>query len=295
MIHVAVFGYGNVGQNAVAACEDSGDMRLVGVVSRTLAARGGDYRFAVAASEEGLPAFEVAILAQPTRQVEETALRLLGKGIRTVDSFDVHGEIPALRARLDTAAKASGAAAIISAGWDPGSDSVVRALMEAITPRGVTYTNFGPGMSMGHSVAVKAIPGVRDGLSLTIPLGTGIHRRLVYVELESGASLAEVTAAIKADPYFARDETHVAQVDSVRALMDMGHGVAMERKGVSSGVHNQLLSFNMKVNNPALTAQVMCAAARAVTRQSPGCYTLIEVPPVDLLPMPRDEAVARLV
>ena len=35
---------------------------------------------------------------------------------------------------------------------------------------------------MGHSVAVKAIEGVKDALSITIPVGTGIHRRMVYVE-----------------------------------------------------------------------------------------------------------------
>jgi phosphoglucomutase len=33
---------------------------------------------------------------------------------------------------------------------------------------------------------------------MTIPLGEGIHRRMVYVELEDGASLEEVTAEIKA-------------------------------------------------------------------------------------------------
>ena len=44
---------------------------------------------------------------------------------------------------------------------DPGSDSVVRTLLEAIAPKGITYTNFGPGRSMGHSVAVRAIDGVR--------------------------------------------------------------------------------------------------------------------------------------
>ena len=47
--------------------------------------------------------------------------------------------------------------------------------------------------------------GVKNALSMTIPLGEGIHRRMVYVELEDGASLEEVTTAVKADPYFAND------------------------------------------------------------------------------------------
>ena len=57
--------------------------------------------------------------------------------------------------------------------------------------------------------------GVKNALSMTIPLGEGIHRRMVYVELEEGYKLEDVTKAIKADPYFANDETHVFQVASV--------------------------------------------------------------------------------
>ena len=82
-------------------------------------------------------------------------------GINTVDSFDIHTGIADLRRSLDSVAKAHNAVSVISAGWDPGSDSVVRALLEAMVPKGITYTNFGPGMSMGHTVAVKAIEGVK--------------------------------------------------------------------------------------------------------------------------------------
>ena len=94
--------------------------------------------------------------------------------------------------------------------------------MEAIVPKGITYTNFGPGMSMGHTVAVKAIAGVRKALSMTIPTGTGIHRRMVYIELEPGYKAEEVIQAIKSDAYFVHDETHVTVVDDVDQLIDMG-------------------------------------------------------------------------
>ena len=188
-----------------------------------------------------------------------------------------------------------GTVSVISAGWDPGSDSVVRALLEAAAPKGLTYTNFGPGMSMGHTVCVKSKAGVRNALSMTIPLGTGIHRRMVYVELEPGAKLEEVTAAIKADPYFASDETHVIEVPSVDAVKDMGHGVHMTRKGVSGHTHSQRFEFSMAINNPALTAQILVGAARAAMRQQPGCYTMIEIPVIDLLPGDRESNVAHLV
>ena len=200
-----------------------------------------------------------------------------------------------MRRTLSASAKEHNAVSIISAGWDPGSDSIVRTLLEAIAPKGITYTNFGPGMSMGHTVAVKAIDGVKAALSMTIPTGTGIHRRMVYIELKDGYEFDKVSAAIKADPYFANDETHVKLVPSVDALLDMGHGVNLTRKGVSGKTQNQLFEFNMRINNPALTAQVLVCVARASMRQQPGCYTMVEVPVIDLLPGDREEWIGHLV
>jgi diaminopimelate dehydrogenase len=118
---------------------------------------------------------------------------------------------------------------------------------------------------------------------------------MVYVELEPGADLAEVTAAIKADPYFASDETHVFEVPSVDAVRDMGHGVHMTRKGTSGRTPSQRLEFNMTINNPALTAQILVGVARASMRQQPGAYTMIEIPVIDLLPGDREELVRHLV
>ena len=82
---------------------------------------------------------------------------------------------------------------------------------------------------------------------------------------------------------------------SVDAVKDMGHGVNLVRKGVSGKTQNQRFEFNMSINNPALTAQVLVNVARASMRQQPGCYTMIELPVVDLLPGDRDEWVAHLV
>ncbi len=296
-IRAAVVGYGNIGKYAVEALEAAPDFEIAGIVrrqgSKDCPPELAPYK--VTDNIDTLDDVDVALLATPTRKVEEYAVQMLRKGINTVDSFDIHGSIPELRSRLDAEAKGANAVSVISAGWDPGSDSVVRSLMQACAPEGVTYTNFGPGRSMGHTVAVKAIPGVKEALSMTIPLGTGIHRRMVYVELEEGYELPAVAAAIKADPYFASDETHVFAVESVKALNDVGHGVNMTRKGVSGKTHNQLFEFDMKINNPALTGQVMVSCARAAMRQLPGCYTMIEIPVADLLPCTREEAVAKLV
>jgi diaminopimelate dehydrogenase len=296
-IRAAVVGYGNIGRYVVEALEAAPDFEIAGIVRR----HGAENKpaelaaYPVVKDIKELQDVDVAVLATPTRSVEAYAKEILALGIHTVDSFDIHTQIPELRKSLGEAAKKGNAVSIISAGWDPGSDSIVRTLMEAIAPKGVTYTNFGPGRSMGHSVAVRAIEGVRDALSMTIPVGTGIHRRMVYVELEEGADFQKVEAAIKADPYFVNDETHVKQVACVDDLNDVGHGVNLVRKGVSGKTHNQLLEFDMKINNPALTGQVLVCVARAAMKQQPGCYTMIEVPVIDLLPGDRDQWISHLV
>ncbi|MDE6294957.1 MAG: diaminopimelate dehydrogenase [Muribaculaceae bacterium] len=292
----AVVGYGNIGKAALEALLAAEDFEVAGIVRRNPSERENiPSEIPVVANISELGKVDVAILASPTRSIERQAKEILALGINTVDSFDIHGQIPALRTSLDAVAKTHNAVSIISAGWDPGSDSVVRTLLEAIAPKGITYTNFGPGRSMGHTVAVKAIEGVKDALSMTIPVGTGIHRRMVYVELLPGYELDKVAAAIKADPYFASDETHVIAVDSVDALNDVGHGVNLVRKGVSGSTHNQMFEFDMKINNPSLTGQVLVCVARAAMRQQPGCYTMIEIPVIDLLPGERDKWISHLV
>lgn len=296
-IRAAVVGYGNIGRYALQALNAAPDFEVAGIVRRNGAENCPPELagYQVVKDVRELGQVDVAILATPTRSVEQYAKEYLALGIHTVDSFDIHTDIVGLRRSLGESAKAAGAVSIISAGWDPGSDSVVRTLLQAIAPKGITYTNFGPGMSMGHTVAVKAVPGVKAALSMTIPTGTGIHRRMVYIEVKDGYDFATVAAAIKADPYFVNDETHVVQVPCVDDVIDMGHGVNLTRKGVSGETQNQLFEFNMRINNPALTGQVLVCCARAAMKQQPGCYTMIEIPVIDLLYGEREELISHLV
>ena len=285
-IRAAVVGYGNIGHYALEALEAAKDFEIAGIVRRQ-----GDKDKPLALSPyevvddiAKLKNVDVAILATPTRSCPEYAERIVALGINTVDSFDIHTSILDYRTKQMEHCKKAGKVSVIAAGWDPGSDSVVRVLMESLAPKGISYTNFGPGMSMGHSVCVRSKEGVKNALSVTIPLGEGIHRRMVYVELEDGAKLDDVTKAIKADPYFAHDETHVFAVASVDDLRDMGHGVHLIRKGVSGKTQNQRIEFNMSINNPALTGQILVNCARATMRLTPGCYTMPEIPVIDYLP-----------
>uniref|UniRef100_A0AB33IWF8 Meso-diaminopimelate D-dehydrogenase n=1 Tax=Prevotella sp. GTC17253 TaxID=3236793 RepID=A0AB33IWF8_9BACT len=296
-IRAAVVGFGNIGQYAVQALEAAPDFEIAGIVRRN----GAQDKpleltnYEVVDDITKLKDVDVAILATPTRSCPEYAAKIVALGINTVDSFDIHTSILEYRKNQTENCVKAGRVSVIAAGWDPGSDSVVRVLMQSLAPKGLTYTNFGPGMSMGHSVCARGKKGVKNALSVTIPLGEGIHRRMVYVELEEGARLEDVTAEIKADPYFAHDETHVFAVTSVDDVRDMGHGVNLVRKGVSGQTPNQRLEFNMSINNPALTAQVLVNVARASLRLHPGCYTMPEIPVIDMLPGTREEIVATLV
>ena len=294
IIRVCVVGYGNVGREAVASIRQAPDMELAGVVRRAL--DGEPVGFPAATRVEELGPVDVALLALPSRLVPEAAPFYLQKGINTVDGYDIHGEsMLRLRKSLAVHAEEKGRVAIIGAGWDPGTDSIIRMLFTAIAPAGITYTDFGPGMSMGHSVAARSIRGVKEAVSVTLPLGYGRHRRDVYVELDEGADFAEVTEKIREDPYFSHDPTQVIRVDDAAPFKVAGHGVKITRLGSSGTAHNQLLELKMRLANPAATAQVMVAAARASMRLRPGCYVLGEIPPIDLLPLSREEIIKQIV
>ncbi|MDD4636771.1 MAG: diaminopimelate dehydrogenase [Bacteroidales bacterium] len=295
-IRAAIVGYGNIGKYVLEALQTAPDFEIAGIVRRDASIKPAELSgYEITDDIAHLKDVHVAILATPTRRVESYAKQYLAMGINTVDSFDIHTKIVDLRRELNKVAKANNTVAVIAAGWDPGSDSVIRSLMQAMAPKGISYTNFGPGMSMGHTVAVKAVEGVKSALSMTIPLGTGIHRRMVYIEVKEGYSFDEVAQNIKNDAYFINDETHVMQVESVDELLDMGHGVNMTRKGVSGKTQNQLFEFNMKINNPALTGQILVAVARASFKQQPGAYTMPEIPVIDLLYGDKEELIKHLV
>lgn len=287
MIKVIIVGTGNIGRAAEQAVQAAQDMTLIGVFHHNeldkIQASGAD----------------VALLCLPTRESPIFAEQLMQMGINTVDSFDIHTQIAAVRQHLTPIAQSCQTVSIISAGWDPGSDSMIRALLEVLTPQGQSYTNFGPGRSMGHTVAAKAIQGVKNALSITLPLGKGKHGRHVYIELEEGYDFDDVRARLLADDYFAHDDTQVELVDNVEKYQTTAHGVLLERTGVASGKDDQQLRFEMRIDNPSLTAQFMTGCARAAYRLQQekrfGCYTTIELAPVWMLPGNDEESIKQLV
>lgn len=304
-IKVIVHGLGNIGKGTIAALETASDMQCLGVIrraaslgSQSLSLRGlqdfADLESLISA--KGKP--DVAIICGPSRNMPDDALLYLEAGINTVDCFDIHSEVPLLVERLGETAKKAGRVAVVAAGWDPGTDSVLRVMFEAMAPVGTTFTNFGRGRSMGHTVAARGLEGVANAVSITIPIGGGRHSRLVYVLPAKGAAQADIKARLAKDDYFAHDPLDVRFVASEAELSmvaDNSHGVLIERIGASGLASNQHLSFDMRIDNPALTSQILVSCARASTRLAAGSYTMIDIPPVSLLAGERMSHVARLV
>lgn len=305
----AILGLGNIGRCALQALQVAPDAECIGVVRRQTSVGTTPYDL------RGVPDFpsfddlsehvgnpDVVILGLPSRQMPGAAAELLSRGFCTVDSFDIHDRIVEVVGTLENHAHKGRAVSITAAGWDPGTDSVERALFEAMVPMGTTFTNFGRGRSMGHSVAVRSMEGVEDATAITIPLGGGRHARQVYVLLKPGYTLEQIEETIRHDPYFVHDPLTVTAVKDSAELSrvaDASHGVLMERTGASGFACNQQIRFDMRIDNPALTAQILVSSARAAVRlrdmEMYGCYTLIDVPPVLLLPGDRIQNLAHIV
>lgn len=225
MKKIAIIGAGNVGIAAAKAVLESSDMELCGFVRRKAEQVLGFENFPAAKSIFDLPEKpDGAIITVPSRLVESIEKELLENGIYTADCFDIHEELLDMRQRLDVFAKTGNVSCVIGAGWDPGLDSVIRTLMFSAFPKGKIYTNFGPGMSMGHSAAAKSIGGIADVVSITSPLGKGKHARKIYVLPEENADKQAIEHAILSDKYFEHDECSIEFVKDISPFFNTKHG-----------------------------------------------------------------------
>lgn len=299
-IKVAVMGSGHIGTYAVKGIQITDDMQLAGIIELASMVEKIKARFPGVEVVDDVSKLsvkpDVVLMACPTRTVQKEAPKFLKLGISTVDAFDMHGAaFVELKATLDPVAKENHAVAIMGAGVDPGASSMIRALFEIWAPTGLTYVNFGPGMSMGHTVALKSFAGVRDALAITRPGRPGCHQRDVYIQPEPDVDFNKLTEKIMQDPYFSHDDVHFFKVEDVKPLVDMGHRIQVTRKGGSCGIDNQLLEFDSHFHNPASTAQVLICTVRAATHLNAGAHLMLEIPLIYFLPYSADEALKRLV
>lgn len=304
-IRIGIAGYGNLGKGVESAVGASEDMELAAIFTR----RPGDLLpggqgVRVVAAEEAekyVDDIDVMILCLGSAADLPTLGPRYAGLFNTVDSYDNHGQVSQYFTAMDRAARRGGKTSAVCLGWDPGLFSLIRALLAAMLPAGTTETFWGPGVSLGHSDALKRVAGVKAGIQYTLPIPDAVaaarrgegplrpeekHRRQCYVALEEGGDKEAIAAAIKSLPdYFQGYNTTVDFVDEgelSRRKGDMGHGGFVLRAGHVEG-RRQVAEFSLKLaSNPEFTGAVLAAYARAVFRLNrrgeTGAKTVLDVP-----------------
>ncbi|MFT0847624.1 diaminopimelate dehydrogenase [Actinomycetaceae bacterium L2_0104] len=318
-IRVAINGYGNLGRAVELAVQRSEDMELVAIFTRrdpeSLKTATGR---AVAGDEMAQWVGHVDVCVNcggsATDLMDQTPEAAVLFNV--VDTFDTHARIPEHFAIVDSIARDHDHLVAISTGWDPGLFSLNRLLGEAVLPAGETYTFWGPGLSQGHSDALRRIEGVAAAVQYTKPVNDVLdriqagermelttrekHTRECWVVLEEGADQEAIREEIVSMPnYFADYDTTVNFISAEELARDhsgMPHGGIVVRQGETSEGTTQVVSFKLALDsNPEFTGSVAAATARAVARMADdgvrGAITLFDIPPAKL--SPRDPAELR--
>lgn len=312
-IRVGIVGYGNLGRGAVAAIEKCPDLELVAIFTRrapeSINANNGVIVLNIAQADNYIDKIDVMILCGGSATDLPEQGPYFATRFNTIDSYDTHAKIPQYFSAVDAVASANGKTSIISVGWDPGLFSIHRLLTEAILPQGETYTFWGPGVSQGHSDAIRRVPGVVDGVQYTVPMDTAIqsvrsgdnpiletadkHKRVCYVVAEEGYDTAKIAHEITTMPnYFADYDTEVHFVSREELKSNhakLPHGGFVIRGGQTGSEHKQIIEFSLKLDsNPEFTASVLVAYARAAYKMNKvgivGAKTVYDVAPGYLSP-----------
>ncbi|MBE6389094.1 MAG: diaminopimelate dehydrogenase [Lentisphaerae bacterium] len=313
-IRVAVVGYGNVGRGVLAALKNNPDMEAVGVISRNpervRKTFSGLPVMALADTDAWLEALrpDVAILCGGSKDDLPQQGPALCAKVNTVDSFDNHSRIPEYFKAMDAAASASGHVAVISTGWDPGIFSMERVVANAFIPGSRAYGFYGlgeaGGLSMGHSDALRTIPGVKDARQYTHAVSSAIekvragenpefsagdmHTRECFVVLEDGADPEAVAQTIRTMPgYFAPYQTEIHFVTQEflnEKCAGFPHDGLVVAAGVTGKGNPARIEYRCQwASNPEATANVLVAHARAVYRLAgegkAGAFTILDIPP----------------
>ncbi|WP_397408345.1 hypothetical protein [Polaromonas sp.] len=264
---VAVIGAGRLGLACAEGLIDETELGLAGVVRRpgSLAPLPGRLqRFPVASHVRELEGVRAALVCVPADAVLGVARELLQARIPVVECAAFEGKaLAAHHAALHEAADNHRVAAVVGAGWDPGVLPLLRGAFEMLIPRGHTALHRHPGLHLHHSAAVAAVRGVKGALAGDYRGDQGELQHYVYVELERGAELAQVQAAIAADPLFAGEVTQVFEVEHLSELEEgNGLGVVLERRGSAAHGPHQSLLLEARFDANTFSARVMLDAAR---------------------------------
>lgn len=309
-IKIGIVGYGNLGRGVKLVINQNTDMELAAIFTR----RTVD---GIGIKDENIKVINTSMVHEYVNDIDVMILcggsatdlpvqgPYIGSLYNTVDSYDNHGNIPEYLKAMDKASRTNGKTSAICIGWDPGLFSMNRVLFEAILPYGKTYTFWGPGVSQGHSDAIRRIIGVKNAVQYTIPIEEAVkriincetpklttrdrHIRQCYVVVEEEADKDKIAKEIKSMPnYFADYDTEVIFVTEEELKKNhskMFHGGFVIGSGCTgkNNIHNHIAEFSLKLeNNSEFTANILVAYARAIYRLNKegqvGAKTILDIP-----------------
>lgn len=315
-IRIGIFGYGNLGRGVECAIKQNQDTELAAVFTRR------DPQ-SVSIKTTNVPVYHAEDAAAHVDDIDVMILcggsatdlpiqtPTLVQHFNVVDSFDTHANIPTHFEEVDKVAKLHGNIGIISVGWDPGMFSLSRVFAHAVLPEGSTHTFWGKGVSQGHSDAIRRIEGVADARQYTIPVDAALHvartqdnvefttrekhTRECYIVCEEGADCARIENEIVTMPhYFSDYDTTVHFISQEELDCDhkgIPHGGFVIHNGKTGwdGEYNNIIEYSLQLDsNPAFTASILLAYARAAFRMSlqgdSGAKTVFDIAPSQLCP-----------
>jgi len=282
-LRLAIIGCGTLGKACARIAMDDAQLEVAGFVrraDRVAERRGAPFnRVPAVAHVSELKQVDAAAICVPVSEVMRAAHDLLQRGVPIVECAVLHGEAFERHAQeIGRLASHHKVAAVAGAGWDPGALSLFRGLFALLTPNGHTEMTRSPGTGLHHTAIAQAIPGIKRALSTELRTAQGKLQRYVYVEAEEGADRKRIEEQIRNDPLCSGEETFVFPVESAGMLEEDGHGVVMQRRGTAAGI-GQFLLLEARFSEPALAAEMMIAAARALPVLGPKGHSIFDLPP----------------
>ena len=318
-IRAAIVGYGNLGRSVEKLIRSQPDMELVGIFSRRPELDTDTPVFPAASAADHAGEIDVLFLCLGSATDIPEQATGYARHFTTVDTYDNHQLVPDHYAAMGEAARAGGNVAVVSTGWDPGLFSLNRTVADALFPDAQQNTFWGKGLSQGHSDAVRRVPGVKRGVQYTIPseeaiaeakagrgaeiTGASAHVRECFVVAEEPGAASEeaLREAITTMPdYFAPYTTTVhfiTEHEFERDHQGMPHGGHVITSGDLGGSRSSV-EFALELgSNPDFTAASQVAYGRAAARLRAegrtGAFTVLEVAPYLLSPVPLEELIRR--
>ena len=277
---VGILGYGNLGKSLYRIlCERGED---VFVFSNRREGREGDFFSANMLKKESLP-LDTLFLAHGSSGSYRDELLVLAKKYNLISAYDIHSDLVPLRRELASITEQHHTVTILGTGWDPGLLSLARAICRTVFPEGIMKTQWGEGVSEGHSFALRQIDGVKDAIQYTVPT-EHTHRRICYVVCDREEESRIQKEILEKREYFSQNNTEIHFITEDEFL-SKHKGVSFHRGRVSAALEDKSARIDFSVEmqrNPDFTARIMIAYLDAIRRlvkeEKWGAYSPVDIP-----------------